>query len=88
MQAKTTNRLDTSLWLGKRVITFKEPKNWQYDFNYLNNNYVRTNSKKDIYKALKNYPNLINSRKNYLKCLEQKENQSEITRDKILKEFL
>lgn len=88
MKAKSPNRLDTSLWLGKRVITFKEPSNWKFDYSYLNDSYTRAHSKKEIYEALKFNSNFINSRANCLRGIEQKEYQAEIIRGKILKKFL
>ena len=88
MKAKSPNRLDTSLWLGKRVITFKEPSNWKFNYSYLNDSYTRAHSKKEIYEALKVNSNLINSRANCLRGLERKEYQAEIIRGEILRNYL
>ena len=42
IQNKSTNRLDTSIWLGKQVITYKEPLSWIKNKNYNKNSYFRT----------------------------------------------
>ncbi len=84
MKAKSPNRVDTSLWLGKKVITYKEPKNWVKDYSYLNNNYLRSDNKKEIYKSISNNSYLFNSKEKFFKEIIKKETSSEKIRNNIL----
>ena len=53
VQNKSTNRLDTSIWLGKQVITYREPISWIENKNYTRNSYFRTTNLNEILSILK-----------------------------------
>ena len=54
LQNKSTNRLDTAIWLGKQVITYREPIAWIDNKNYTRNSYFRTTNFSKILSILNN----------------------------------
>ena len=51
-KTKSTNRVDTSLWLGKRTFTYGEPDEWKISEKYLEGQYQHCDSFDQIIKLL------------------------------------